>query len=91
MTDEMHHESTSTTAPLIVYGTRWCSDCHRTRRFLDQHQIPYTWIDPERDEEAMRRVLEINRGTRSVPTLIFPDGTTLTEPSNGQLARKLGL
>lgn len=91
MTAETHPEATSAAAPLIVYGTGWCADCHRTRRFLDQHQIPYTWIDPERDEGAMRRVLEINHGMRSVPTLIFPDGTTLTEPSNGQLARKLGL
>jgi len=81
----------TTSTPLIVYGTSWCADCHRTRRFLDQHGIPYDWIDPEKDERAMRRLVEINRGMRSVPTLIFPDGSTLTEPSNGQLARKLGL
>jgi glutaredoxin len=91
MTNLTHSESQSAPTSVIVYGTAWCPDCHRTRRFLDQHHVPYTWIDPDRDDQAMRRLVEINHGMRSVPTLIFPDGTTLTEPSNGQLARKLGL
>jgi len=81
----------STGAPVLVYGTSWCPDCHRTRRFLDQHGIPYQWIDPEKDTQAMARLLQINHGMRSVPTLVFPDGTTLTEPSNGQLVKKLGV
>ena len=77
--------------PVIVYGTSWCPDCHRTRRFLDQHRIPYQWVDPDKDAQAMARLLQINSGMRSVPTLVFPDGTIMTEPSNGQLAKKLGV
>jgi len=76
---------------LIVYGAAWCGDCHRSRRFLDRHGIPYRWIDVDRDPASVARVLEINHGKRSVPTLIFPDGTTLTEPSNAELAKKLGI
>jgi len=76
---------------LVVYGTAWCGDCHRSRRFLDRHGIPYRWIDVDQDPASVARVLEINHGKRSVPTLIFPDGTTLTEPSNTELAKKLGI
>lgn len=91
MTDSNSPDPVATPTRLIVYGTSWCADCHRTRRFLDQHGIPYEWIDPETDDRAMRRLLEINHGRRSVPTLIFPDGSTLTEPSNAKLAHMLGL
>ena len=76
---------------LIVYGAAWCGDCHRSRRFLDRNGIPYRWIDVDQDPASVARVLEINHGKRSVPTLIFPDGTTLTEPSNAELAKKLGI
>ena len=76
---------------LLVYGTAWCGDCHRSRRFLDQNHIPYRWIDADADPVAAQRILEINRGRRSVPTIVFPDGSTLTEPSNAELGRKLGI
>src|SRR5437879_4014899 len=76
---------------LIVYATTWCGDCFRTRRFLNRHRIPYRWIDVDRDTNAALRVLQINRGQRSVPTLIFPDGSVMTEPSDRTLARKLGI
>ncbi len=76
---------------LLVYGTRWCGDCRRTRAFLDRHGIPYRWIDIDQDAEAAARVEAINRGFRSVPTLIWPDGSVLVEPSNAQLAMKLGI
>ena len=76
---------------LLVYGTAWCGDCHRSRRFLAQNHIPYRWIDVDADPAAAQRILAINRGRRSVPTIIFPDGSTLTEPSNSELGRKLGL
>ena len=89
MTDSNSPDPVATPTRLIVYGTSWCGDCHRTRRFLDQNAIPYEWIDADKDENGMRRVLEINHGMRSVPTVVFPDGSVLTEPSNGQLARKL--
>ncbi len=78
-------------ATLTVYGTDWCGDCCRARSFLTRHQIAFVWIDVDRDPEAERFVLKVNRGMRSVPTLVFPDGSTLTEPSDDELARKLGI
>ncbi|GAP14446.1 glutaredoxin [Longilinea arvoryzae] len=76
---------------IILYGTTWCGGTLRTRAFLDRNHIPYRWIDIDKDPEAGKFVESVNHGFRSVPTLIFPDGSQLTEPSNSQLAEKLGL
>ena len=76
---------------LVVYGSRWCGDCTRTRRFLDQHQIEYEWINIDHDREAEKFVIQTNHGFRSVPTLVFPDGTILTEPSNAELVERYQL
>jgi len=76
---------------IIVYGTEWCWDCRRSRRFLDDQKIPYQWINIDKDSQAEREVIKINGGNRSVPTIIFPDGTILVEPSNSQLKEKLQL
>jgi mycoredoxin len=80
-----------TEAQLVMYGTPWCGDCHHARRFLDEHAIAYSWIDIDQDAEAEALVKQLNRGNRSVPTLVFPDGTILVEPSNRQLASRFGL
>jgi len=74
---------------IIVYGTSWCGDCKRTRRFLDERNIAYSWIDIDTDLQARKFVEDTNHGFRSVPTIIFPDGSILVEPSNNQLANKL--
>lgn len=82
------------TAPqsrLTLYGTQWCKDCKRSKSFLAEQRIPYTLVDIEEDAEAMAFVEKVNNGTRSVPTMVFPDGSTLVEPSNAELAEKLGL
>ncbi|MEN6410372.1 MAG: glutaredoxin domain-containing protein [Anaerolineaceae bacterium] len=76
---------------LIVYGTLWCGGTRRTRKLLDQYQIPYEWIDIDKDREGEAFVISVNHGYRSVPTLVFPDGSRLTEPSDTQLMNKLGL
>jgi glutaredoxin-like protein len=76
---------------LIVYATNWCGDCSRARRFLDEHHVVYRWIDIDRDRDAEALVLKVNRGNRSVPTLIFPDGSVLVEPSTPELAQRLGI
>jgi len=75
---------------IIVYGTNWCYASRRARAFLDEHQIPYQWIDIDKDAEASKLVEKINKGYRSVPTIIFPDGSILVEPSSSQLASKFG-
>ena len=74
---------------LIIYGTTWCGDCRRARSLLDRFQVPYRWVDVDRDVEAARLVEKLNRGFRSVPTLVWPDGTMLVEPSNAELLKKL--
>ncbi len=76
---------------IIMYGTTWCGDSRRARRFFDEHNIPYRFIDIDQDLEARRYVEEVNHGFRSVPTIIFPDGSMLVEPSAAKLAEKLGI
>jgi mycoredoxin len=76
---------------IIMYGTTWCGDTRRARRFLDQNNIQYKWIDIDQDLEARKFVEEVNHGFRSVPTIIFPDGSMLVEPATSKLAEKLGL
>lgn len=76
---------------IIVYGTTWCGDTRRARRFLEQNNIPYVWIDIDQDKEARAFVEKVNNGFRSVPTIIFPDGSMLVEPSTRKLGEKLGI
>ncbi len=76
---------------VILYGTNWCYASKRARNLLEANKIPYQWIDIDKDAEARRFVEETNNGFRSVPTLRFPDGSILTEPSDSDLRRKLGL
>ena len=76
---------------LDIYGAAWCGDCRRAKRFLDERGVPYTWIDVDQDAAAAAEVTRLNREMRSIPTLVFADGSTLVEPSNGELARKFGL
>lgn len=75
---------------IVVYGTVRCSDCKRTKKFLEAHRIPYESIDVELDEQARVFVEKVNNGMRILPTIVFPDGSILSEPSYVQLAEKLG-
>lgn len=76
---------------ITVYGAYWCPDCRRSKQFLGEHQIPYNWIDIEQDAEAEAYVIALNEGKRIIPTIVFEDGSHLIEPSNAELATKLGL
>jgi thioredoxin reductase (NADPH) len=76
---------------IVMYGTTWCPDCKRAKRFLGQQRVQYDWIDVEQDPQAMRLIEEINQGKQVVPTIRFPDGSALAEPSNADLAEKLGI
>ena len=76
---------------IVFYGTKWCFDCKRAKKFLDQRDIGYRYVDIDRDPEARAYVQEVNHGNRSVPTIVFPDGEILVEPSNAELAEKFGL
>lgn len=74
---------------IVVYGTDWCPDCWRAKKVLDEHKIDYSWVDIEQDLEARAYVERVNNGKRSVPTIVFGDGSILVEPSNAELAAKL--
>ena len=78
-------------ADITVYGAHWCPDCRRSKQFLGEHQIPYNWVDIEEDPESEQFVIEKNEGKRIVPTIVFADDTFLVEPTNAELAAKLGL
>ena len=76
---------------IIIYSTDWCGDCKRARRFFDEHGIAYENVNIDQNAEALEFVKRINNGNRSVPTIIFPDGSILVEPRTGQLVEKLGI
>ncbi len=77
-------------AEIKVYGAPWCPDCRRSKEFLGEW-IAYDWIDIDQDSEAAALVREMNGGSQIIPTIVFPDGSHLAEPSNAALAGKLGL
>jgi len=74
---------------IILYGTRWCFDSRRAREVFDELECPYIYVDIDKNPEARKYVQEINNGFRSVPTIVFPDGSILVEPSNEILKEKL--
>jgi mycoredoxin len=76
-------------APIVMYTTAWCVDCWRAKQVMDSMQVEYTEIDIAEDPDAVELVMRLNRGNRSVPTLIFPDGTVMTEPRTTALVEKL--
>ncbi len=78
-------------ADIQVYGAPWCPDCRRSKKFLGEHRVEYDWIDIDTDAAGLRFVEELQNGGRTIPTISFPDGSSLLEPSNEELARKLGL
>ena len=76
---------------ITVYGATWCPDCKRAKKFFGEHRVQYENVDIDESPEAVSFVEKINNGLRIIPTIIFPDGQILVEPSNAQLAEKLGL
>ena len=76
---------------ILMYGTTWCGDCARSKRFLDGRSIPFEWINIEEVPEAARIVRDLNKGMQIVPTIVLPGGQVLAEPSDRELARALDL
>ncbi|MEY4967638.1 MAG: hypothetical protein RIQ73_337 [Actinomycetota bacterium] len=72
-----------------MYFADWCGDCRRSKRLMDELNVVYTLIDIEADSKAADKVIEINGGMRSIPVIVFADGTHLTEPSDIALKAKL--
>lgn len=76
---------------IIVYGATWCPDCKRAKKFFGEQRIQYTNVDIDEDPQGLAFVEKINESRRVIPTIVFPDGKVLVEPSNAQLAQKLGI
>jgi thioredoxin reductase (NADPH) len=76
---------------ITIIGANWCPDCRRAKTFLAEQRVAYDWVDLEQHPEATEIVERYNGGSRAIPTIIFPDGSHLTEPGNDELAEKLGL
>jgi mycoredoxin len=72
-----------------MYSTPWCGYCHRLKGQLNRAGIEFTEVDIEQVPEAARIVEKVNNGNQTVPTVVFPDGTAMTNPSLAQVAEKL--
>ena len=78
-----------TTEPLTLFTTTWCPFCTRLKKLLDEKEIGYVEIDVESDAGAAAFVESVNDGNRVVPTALYSDGTTATNPSASQVRTKL--
>ncbi len=78
-------------AGIRVIGNRWSPKSHQTKDFLGRNQVPYQWLDIETDEEARRLVTYADDCRQCLPLVLFPDGSHLTQPTNVQIAEKIGL
>ncbi len=78
-------------ANITVYGAPWCPDCKRAKQFLGEQRVPYKWVDIDQDEEARQYVQQANKGKQIIPTIVFEDDSILVEPTNAELAAKLGI
>jgi thioredoxin reductase (NADPH) len=78
-------------ADIKVYGATWCPDCRRAKKFLSEQRVPFDWHDIEVEPDKVAVVEQRNDGKHIIPTVVFADDTSLSEPTNEQLADKLGL
>jgi len=76
---------------ITVYGTQWCADCKRAKQFFGEQRVHYRFVDVDADSDGLEVVERLNNGKRVIPVIVFEDGSTLVEPSNAELAAKLGL
>jgi len=81
----------TTNASITIYGAPWCPDCRRSKKFLSEQRVRFNWVDIDSDEAGRAYVEHKNDGKRIIPTIVFEDDTFLVEPSNAELAQKLGL
>ena len=75
-------------AQIVMYSVEWCPDCRRAKYFFKRKNIDVLEVDVNADKKAEVFVKELNNGNRSVPTIIFPDGSMMVEPSTEELEEK---
>jgi mycoredoxin len=76
-------------AQVTMYSTTWCGYCRRLKLQMDQAGISYREVDIEHDAEAAAYVEGVNGGNRTVPTLVFPDGSAATNPPFAEVRRRV--
>jgi thioredoxin reductase (NADPH) len=76
---------------ITLYGTNWCGDCKRAKQFFGEQRVHYRFVDVDVDSDGLAFVEQANDGKRVIPVIVFGDGSLLVEPSNAELAAKLGL
>jgi mycoredoxin len=76
-------------AAFTMYSTPWCGYCHRLKGQLKRAGIEFAEVDIEQVPEAAQIVEQVNNGNQTVPTLVFPDGTAMTNPSLAQVVEKI--
>lgn len=74
-----------------VVGNRWSPRSHEVKDFLARNQVPYQWLDIESSEEAQQLVAYANCDRLQLPLVLFTDGSSLLQPTNLQVAEKIGL
>jgi mycoredoxin len=88
-TQDQAQRQTAPARQIMVYTTTWCGDCRRAKRVFATAGVPSVEVDITQDPEAAERARRWNGGMYSVPTIVFPDGSRLVEPSSSTLAAKL--
>ena len=74
---------------VVMYSTVWCGYCRRLKSQMEREGIAYREVDIEHDPTAADLVMAVNGGNQTVPTLVFPDGSALTNPSLAQVKARL--
>ena len=78
-------------AEMTIYSTEWCGYCHRLMKQLDREGVAYDTVDIEQDPAAADYVMSVNGGSQTVPTVVFSDGSALTNPSLAQVKAKIAV
>jgi thioredoxin reductase (NADPH) len=76
---------------ITLYGAPWCPDCKRSKQFLAEHRVDFKWVDIDREPKGLALIERLQGGGRTIPTIVFGKGDYLLEPSDEELAKKLGL
>lgn len=74
---------------VTMYSTTWCGYCRRLKGQMDRAGIAHRVVNIEEDEAAADLVMAVNGGNQTVPTLVFPDGSALSNPSLAQVQARL--
>lgn len=89
--DDWQHGYKAPFEGLRVIGPRWSAQDYQVRDFLSRNQVPYLWLDPERESEAFTLLERYGLDDRQLPAVLFPDGSSVVQPNQTELAEKIGL